>query len=251
VAAGSLVMAHLPLCQVTTAAKTLQVTNGVPQDNSTVRRISSLFHIKLTNPTPGRSPCPGLNALANHGWLPRSGKNISYEDIQYAATNGYNFASDVYLPAFLLANETFKLSTTGSSLTINLRDLARHNAIEVDGSQSRNDIYFGDNVHYDANVFAAVAKNLGLDDYSTGQLHVTVETAAKARAARQVDAKAVNPTFDTSGLQIPGSIGTTALYLLTLWDSDAKAAPKAWVKAFFGACCIRKWYCCVTELTIE
>jgi hypothetical protein len=24
-----------------------------------------------------RSPCPGLNSLANHGFLPRSGKNIS------------------------------------------------------------------------------------------------------------------------------------------------------------------------------
>ncbi|KAK5164869.1 uncharacterized protein LTR77_009533 [Saxophila tyrrhenica] len=184
-------------------------------------------------PFDSRSPCPGLNALANHGWLPRSGKDISYEQIQSAATNAYNFGPNVYLDAFLMANETFKLSTTGSSLTINLQDLARHDAIEADGSQSRNDFYFGDDLHYDASVFAPVAADLGLDDYGEDDAYVTVETAAKARAARQVAAKAVNPTFNASEAQVVGSIGTTALYLTTLWDFDAEAAPKAWVKAFF------------------
>jgi hypothetical protein len=28
-----------------------------------------------------RSPCPGLNSLANHGYLPRDGKNIHATDI--------------------------------------------------------------------------------------------------------------------------------------------------------------------------
>ncbi|KAK5723290.1 hypothetical protein LTR15_004987 [Elasticomyces elasticus] len=184
-------------------------------------------------PFDSRSPCPGLNALANHGWLPRSGRDISYEDIQYAAANAYNFAPDTYHPAFLIANETFKLSTTGSSLTINLRDLTKHDAIEADGSQSRNDIYFGDNLHYDVTVFSKVAADLKLDDYSDNENHVTVQSAAKALAARQVEAKRVNPTFNASATQIQGSFGTTALYLATLWDFDAKAAPKAWVKAFF------------------
>jgi hypothetical protein len=31
-----------------------------------------------------RSPCPGLNALANHGFLPRNGRNISLPVVQQA-----------------------------------------------------------------------------------------------------------------------------------------------------------------------
>lgn len=31
-----------------------------------------------------RGPCPGLNALSNHGYLPRDGKNIHVTDIVLA-----------------------------------------------------------------------------------------------------------------------------------------------------------------------
>ena len=123
--------------------------------------------------------------MANHGFLPRNGLDISYEDINIAAEQAFNFESDVFISAFLLANETFKLSTTGNPLTINLRDLARHNTIEVDGSMTRNDLYFGDDVHFDATVFAGVAASLGLDGYSPGDAYVTVETAAKMHVARE------------------------------------------------------------------
>ena len=34
-----------------------------------------------------RGPCPGLNALANHGYLPRDGKNIHVTDIVTAMDN--------------------------------------------------------------------------------------------------------------------------------------------------------------------
>lgn len=81
-----------------------------------------------------------------------------------------------------------------------------------------------------------VAERLGLYDF--GELgveqYVTVETAAKARAARVADAKRVNPEFNASAAQKLGSPGTTALYLLTLWDDKVGAVPKSWIRAFFG-----------------
>jgi hypothetical protein len=58
--------------------------------------------------------------------------------------------------------------------------------------------------------------------------------AAKARAARVRDAMKVNKNFNASEAQMAGSPGTTGLYLTTLWDAEADAAPKAWIKAFFG-----------------
>lgn len=63
---------------------------------------------------------------------------------------------------------------------------------------------------------------------------MTVEAAAKAQAARIVDAKKANPSFNASENQITGGQGTTALYLTTLWDDEAGAAPKSWIRAWFG-----------------
>ncbi|KAJ5515696.1 Chloroperoxidase [Penicillium freii] len=161
-------------------------------------------------PLPGdsRSPCPGLNALANHGWLHRSGKDIDLPAFRSAIAGAYN-----YEPT----------------------SMDGHDEIEFDGSLSRNDIYFGDNVHFDPNIWATVAENLNLYDTLGSEVnqYITVETAGKACAARAAEAKRVNPSFNASAMQVMGNPGTTALYLVTLWDEAAGAAPKSWVKALF------------------
>jgi hypothetical protein len=180
----------------------------------------------------GRSPCPGLNALANHGWLPRSGKNIDLAAIQYATVNAFNFGPHVFDTAFQQVQD-FKLSTTKNSSTFNLVDLQKHDAIEFDGSLSRNDFYSGDNLNFDPDIWATMVERLRLYQTKTEKF-VTVETAAKARAARVKDAMKANPQFNASALQMIGSPGTTALYLTTLWDDSVGAAPKSWIRAFFG-----------------
>ncbi|KAJ5855615.1 Chloroperoxidase [Penicillium soppii] len=185
-------------------------------------------------PTDSRSPCPGLNALANHAYLPRSGKNIDLATLRNAVHDAYNYIPTSFDGAFAQA-VSFNLTTTGNASTFHLFDLARHDDIEFDGSLSRNDIYFGDDVHFDINVWTPVAHNLNLYDTlgPENNQYVTVETAARARAARVKEAQRVNPSFNASANQIMGSPGTTALYLTTLWDDNVSAAPKAWVRAFF------------------
>ncbi|KAK3295298.1 Chloroperoxidase, partial [Chaetomium fimeti] len=186
------------------------------------------------DPADSRSPCPGLNALANHGFLPRSGLNIDIAAIRYAVNAGFNYEPKSLDLAFNAAID-FKLSTTGNSSTIHLADLAKHDTIEMDGSLSRNDFLLGDALTFDPAIWHTVAVNLGL--YNTGpseaDKYVTVETAARARAARVKDAMAANPGFNASVAQMMGSPGTTALYLTTLWDDEVDAAPKAWIKPFF------------------
>jgi len=184
-------------------------------------------------PHDSRSPCPGLNALANHGWLPHSGKDINLPAIQTATDAVYNFASDVLISIFQQV-VAFNLSTTGNASTFNLEDLKKHDAIEFDGSLSRNDFYFGDDLHFDLNIWSSTAERLGLYNYKdSAGLYVTIETAAKARAARVKDAEMVNPTFNASETEINGSPGTTALYLTALWDYAVNATYKDWVKVFF------------------
>jgi len=185
-------------------------------------------------PFDSRSPCPGLNALANHGFLPHDGKDLDYDMINQAAQDAYGFEDGFYKTAVDMVFE-FNISTTSQpSETFNLLDLARHDTIEADGSITRNDIYFGDDVHFDATVFAPVANDLGLSDYSSSDQFVTIETAAKATENRYNLAMAVNPEFNASTHQHETEYGTTALYLLTVWDADQNAAPKPWVKALLG-----------------
>ncbi|CRG86549.1 hypothetical protein PISL3812_03557 [Talaromyces islandicus] len=185
-------------------------------------------------PEDSRSPCPGLNVMANHGYLPRTGKNIDLEAIRSGVSAAYNFAPTSFDTAFQQAVD-FKLTTTGNSSTFDLADLAAHDKIEIDGSLSRNDFYFGDDLHFDQAIWMTVAEKLGLYEFGDSEMdqYVTVETAAKARAARVADAKRINPTFNASANEKFGSPATTALYLTTLWDDEVGAAPKAWIRAFF------------------
>ena len=173
--------------------------------------------------------------MANHGWLPRSGKNIDIDAVRFGVSGAYNYAPTTFDGPFKQA-AAFNLTTTGNSSTFHLADLAKHDAAEFDGSLSRNDFYFGDDLHFAPTIWATTAKRLGLYDVGHSEMdrYVTVETAAKARAARVRGAMRVNPTFNASAIQVQGSPGTTALYLTTLWDDDVGAVPKAWIKAWFG-----------------
>ncbi|GFP58912.1 putative sterigmatocystin biosynthesis peroxidase stcC [Trichoderma asperellum] len=185
-------------------------------------------------PKDSRSPCPGLNVLANHGYLPRSGKNIDLPTLHSAFVDAYNYAPDTFDDVFGLV-QTFKLTTTGNISTFNLADLAKHDYIEFDGSLSRNDFYFGDNLHFDPKIWATMSQRMALNEVTRDPMskYVTVESAAKARAARVADAMKINPTFNASSTEMMGSPGTMALWLTTLWDDSVGAAPKEWVKSFF------------------
>lgn len=192
------------------------------------------------SPLPGRSPCPGLNALANHGYLPRDGKDIDHQKVSYATHTAYNFEPGSFDAIVDLVFQ-FGLSTSSRpNETFHLLDLAQHDFIETDGSLTRNDIFFGDDVHFDPKVWAPYAKDLGLSHYRFTDRFVTVDKAAAATKNRLELAKAVNPRFNASAFQQMAEYGTTGLYLLTMWDDDHEAAPKPWVKSLLCKCNIAR-----------
>ena len=71
----------------------------------------------------GRSPCPGVNALANHGYLPRNGLNISLEQFITGITEGFNFETNFTIFAVAVYQN---FTTTGFNNTLNLNDLDHH-----------------------------------------------------------------------------------------------------------------------------
>ncbi|KAL1746355.1 Chloroperoxidase [Schizophyllum fasciatum] len=90
-------------------------------------------------PGPGdsRSACPALNALANHGILPRDGKNIPFPAMVASIHETYNFsASFAYFASNYAAH---MLGRSYARDTLDLADLSMHNGIEHDASLTRLD----------------------------------------------------------------------------------------------------------------
>jgi len=85
-----------------------------------------------------RSPCPALNALANHGYLPHDGKNIGFWQLVQAVRSVYNLSFPL---AVLLALSGILLC--GHALRLDLDKLALHNRIEHDASLVHKDAEAG------------------------------------------------------------------------------------------------------------
>lgn len=64
-----------------------------------------------------------VNALANHGYLPRDGRDVSLARLISAFKEAINLAPDATL---LVGIKALQTSTTGNPFTFHLDDLAKH-----------------------------------------------------------------------------------------------------------------------------
>ncbi|KAK0739382.1 Chloroperoxidase [Apiosordaria backusii] len=174
--------------------------------------------------TDKRSPCPMVNALANHNYLPRDGANISLLKLIQAAKAGINLAPDATLIVGLKALQT---STTGGWFTFNLDDLNKHGIIEHDASLSRKDVFFGDNHSFSPEVWATVSKHF------QGLEKIPIDVAAKARKERVENAKATNPEFNLTPDHERFSVLETCLYLYVFGEGTEGNARTDWVRVLF------------------
>lgn len=81
-----------------------------------------------------RGPCPGLNTLANHGFLPHSGQNISRADLVSGMLAGTNQDESISGLLFSILVELGLASDNTTDATFSLLDLGRHDVLEHDAS---------------------------------------------------------------------------------------------------------------------
>jgi len=82
-----------------------------------------------------RGPCPALNALANHGYLPRNGRDITPQDLITALQHPNTYRISAPLARVLVYGGLFLIHELGFKIKpITLHALARHNCIEHDAS---------------------------------------------------------------------------------------------------------------------
>ncbi|KAE9382418.1 Cloroperoxidase, partial [Gymnopus androsaceus JB14] len=170
-----------------------------------------------------RSPCPGMNTLANHGFLPRDGRNITIPMVIRAIDGVYNNPSD---PVLNLALK-LALLTTDAPDSFTLDNLRLHGTIEHDASLSRSDESLGDNVHFNSTIFATVAEaNPGSDFYDTTSI-------GQAMEERLALAKKANPNLLNTVKERQSQLLEASLFLSVMGDARTGIAPKKFVHVFF------------------
>ncbi|TFY73972.1 heme-thiolate peroxidase [Hericium alpestre] len=82
-----------------------------------------------------RCSCSALNAMANHGIIPRNGRNIPFRDVTAAIRQTYNFAPTfcVFVPRYMAQI----LNRSYVNGTFDLEDVDIHSGIEHDASLTR------------------------------------------------------------------------------------------------------------------
>ncbi|KAF8993190.1 Chloroperoxidase [Cyathus striatus] len=151
-----------------------------------------------------RGPCPGLNTLASHGYLPRTGIATPGQ-IVTAAQEGFNMGNDlavfVTYAAFLVdGNAVTNLLSIGGKTPFTGPDppqpaivggLDTHAVFEGDASMTRGDAFFGDNHSFNETLFdqfADFSNRLGAGNYN-------FTVAAELRHQRILQSIATNPQF--------------------------------------------------------
>ena len=203
-----------------------------------------------------RSPCPAINALANHGYLPRNGRDVQVESILTGMDKigiggflAYMFAHPIYIerpkqdvpkPAvgwgtvllhpFNYIFSSFAMRDPGQinsqgHYVLNLNQLGLHNAVEHDVSLTRHDFAQGDNISPQPDLI----KDL-LAASSNGKT-ITIDDFVALRKRRYEKQLEVNPQLDPPKKWI--GVACTEIALVLKVFGDGKEVPVSYIKAFF------------------
>ncbi|KAF2736484.1 Cloroperoxidase [Polyplosphaeria fusca] len=160
-------------------------------------------------PADVRAPCPMLNSLANHGFLPHDGKAIT-ENITISALNAALNINETL--ARFLHEAAATTNPQPNATTYDLDHLNRHNFLEHDASLSRVDLHFGNVQPFNQTVFDKTRA------FFTDEI-ITVQMAANARKAAIDNSNATNPEFSLSEQGEGFSLGESVAYIIALGDA--------------------------------
>ncbi|TFK52928.1 heme-thiolate peroxidase [Heliocybe sulcata] len=146
-----------------------------------------------------RCSCPALNALANHGLLPRDGRQIPFKQLTAVIRHSFNFG-----PTFCFFVPWFAANMLGRSYwtdTLDLSDLDVHNGIEHDASLTRDDTYHsldqGRPTEHHIELLLAHASGAP-DPRFPGVPTLTTSDISEVLGKRRVESRAKNGQYSTS-----------------------------------------------------
>lgn len=178
---------------------------------------------KPAGPNDFRGPCPMMNTLANHGFLPHDGRNITKDNAIHALNTAINF--NVSLAA-IMWEQAIIANPEPNATFFTLDHLNRHNVLEHDASLSRTDAYFGNNHVFNQSVFDTSRA------YWTEPV-LTAEMLANSKLFRQIESRAANPNYTFTQNTEAFSLGEVAAPIIVFGDHASATVNRTLVEYFF------------------
>ena len=159
-----------------------------------------------------RGPCPGLNTLANHGYINRNGTGISLRDISEASEMVYGTDPAILLDIAVgfIANG-MTITQSNGSILIDLFDLYNHDRPEHDASMVRQDVFFEELGQFDETLFDEMLQ------YAFENGTISLDNLFQFRVDRIHHSRIHNPEFFVSDAS-EGSIAVQMLLLFAFAD---------------------------------
>ncbi|KAF8060637.1 Chloroperoxidase [Lyophyllum atratum] len=203
-----------------------------PTNTGTIPMPDAAHPFIAPGPNDLRGPCPGLNTLANHGFLPRNGV-ASFAEIVNATTFGFNMdydlASALAAFAMLARGNAFidKISIGLESSSVPplpgqidgpaARGMASHGRFEGDVSMTRQDAAIGDNRNFQSTLFNQLlgfVSQFGDDSAVTGPKSiVNTRVMQEFKAKRFTDSQAADKKLEFHVGRLLLSYGESAFTL--------------------------------------
>ncbi|KAF3765124.1 Cloroperoxidase [Cryphonectria parasitica EP155] len=174
-------------------------------------------------PDDDRGPCPMMNTLANHGFLPHNGRNLTEDAVVAGLKNGLNFAESLGQVMFQAA---IGINPEPNATYFTLDMLNAHNVLEHDASMSRHDYYFGNNHVFNESIFDLTIQYWTEEILDSNQL-------AMGKLARQVQSKAFNPTYTFTSTTESFSLGEVSAPVIAFGDLATSTVNRTLVEYFF------------------
>jgi len=201
-------------------------------------------------PLPGaqRGPCPGMNTLANHGFISRDGLttftelvagmqnvwNAQWELAVTLAVLGIATDGDPVTEMLSIGNEATQQIGAEGQYTGNYGGLSKHNSFELDVSLTRDDFYlYGDDATFNATLFQMMAETAA--ELHNGTAIFDFDTVALQRARRYNQSIAENPwvVFPSAEIHSYGA----GVFIFEAFPSSARnmTPDLPTIASFFGA----------------
>jgi hypothetical protein len=175
-----------------------------------------------------RGPCPYLNTLANHGYISRTGRGITLDQVLIAAKRTVNLAPCFHALAY--KSPLYPLIFNGYSAKyhercFDLDDLAEHNYVmEHDASLTRKDANEGDPVHFNKQLFEDLISSVEGDK-------VSVDQFIRARERRENACLAHNKRFTFSLFH--KFVAWLSVTSVLVFFGDGTSVPLSFVRSLF------------------
>jgi len=210
-----------------------------PSNDTAVKLVNDKAHPYMPlRPGDIRGPCPGLNTLASHGYLPRNGI-VTPTQIINAVQDGFGMDVETailltYSTMLVDGNVVTNLMSIGGKSPLTGPDppkpaivggLNTHAVFEGDASLTRQDFFFGDNHSFNSTLFAQLADFS--NKFGGGFYNLTV--ASEIRFQRIQQGIATNPQFSLLSPRFTTAYGESAFILVFFVDgrkADAKLSMK-------------------------